>query len=203
MIRIVIAEDQKLLRGTLSALLSMEDDIEVVAEAEDGQAAWDAIEQYEPSVCLLDIEIPYLSGLEIAEKLRQEGHSSKIIIVTTFARPGFLQKAMELKVDGYLLKDEPIDFLIHSIRKVMAGERVISTDLAAVLFLKEDNPLTERETAVLRLSRLGLSTREIAKQLFLTDGTVRNYLSIAIQKLGVETRQQATEKAYERGWISS
>ncbi|MFK7691263.1 response regulator [Paenibacillus sp. HJGM_3] len=202
MIRILIAEDQKLLRGTLSALLSLEGDIEVVAEAENGQEAWEAIGHYEPDVCLLDIEIPFLSGLEIAEKLRQERSSSKIIIVTTFARPGFLQKAMELKVEGYLLKDEPIEFLIHSIRKVMAGERVVSTDLAAVLFLKEENPLTERETAVLRLSKQGLSTKEIAKQLFLTDGTVRNYLSIAIQKLGVETRQQATEKAHERGWIS-
>ncbi|MGM1045731.1 two component transcriptional regulator, LuxR family [Paenibacillus uliginis N3/975] len=202
MIRIVIAEDQKLLRGTLTALLSMEEDMEIVAEAENGQAAWEAIGHYEPDVCLLDIEIPFLSGLEIAERLRQEGRSTKIIIVTTFARPGFLQKAMELKVEGYLLKDEPIDFLIQSIRKVMAGERVISTDLAAVLFLREENPLTERETDVLRLSKSGLSTKEIAKQLFLTEGTVRNYLSIAIQKLGVQTRQQATEKANERGWIS-
>ncbi|MBH5319513.1 response regulator transcription factor [Paenibacillus sp. GSMTC-2017] len=202
MIRIIIAEDQKLLRGTLSSLLSMEDDIEVVAEAENGKVAWEVIRQHQPDVCLLDIEIPFISGLEIAEKLRQEGCSAKIIIVTTFARPGYLQKAMALKVDGYLLKDEPIDFLINAIRKVMAGERVISTDLAAVLFLKEENPLTERETEVLRLSRLGLSTMEIAKQLFLTNGTVRNYLSLAIQKLGVETRQQATEKAYEQGWIS-
>ncbi|MFD0716344.1 response regulator [Paenibacillus sp. GCM10027626] len=202
MIRIVIAEDQKLLRGTLTALLSMEEDMKVVAEAENGQAAWEAIRHYKPEVCLLDIEIPFLSGLEIAERLRQEGRSTKIIIVTTFARPGFLQKAMELKVEGYLLKDEPIDFLIQSIRKVMAGERVISTDLAAVLFLREENPLTERETDVLRLSKSGLTTKEIAKQLFLTEGTVRNYLSVAIQKLGVETRQQATEKAQERGWIS-
>jgi len=201
-IRIVIAEDQKLLRGTLTALLSMEEDMQVVAEAENGQAAWEAIEQFDPDVCLLDIELPFLTGLEIAAKLRQEGRSSRIIIVTTFARPGFLQMAMDLKVEGYLLKDEPIDYLIQSIRKVVAGERVISTDLAAVLFLKEDNPLTERETDVLRLSKSGLSTKEIAKQLFLTEGTVRNYLSIAIQKLGVETRQQATEKANERGWIS-
>lgn len=202
MIRIVIAEDQKLLRGTLTALLSMEEDMKVVAEADNGQEAWEAIGHYEPDVCLLDIEIPFLSGLEIAERLRRERYSTKIIIVTTFARPGFLQKAMELKVEGYLLKDEPIEFLIQSIRKVMAGERVISTDLAAVLFLKEENLLTERETDVLRLSKSGLSTKEIAKQLFLTEGTVRNYLSITIQKLGVQTRQQATEKASERGWIS-
>lgn len=202
MIRVVIAEDQKLLRGTLSALLSMEEDIEIVAEADNGQTAWEAIEREEPDVCLLDIEIPILSGLEIAEKLRRHGHAAKIMIVTTFARPGYLQRAMELKVEGYLLKDEPIDYLIDAIRKVMSGERVISTDLAAALFLKEENPLTEREAEVLRLSRSGLSTKEIAKRLFLTEGTVRNYLSIAIQKLGVETRQQATEKASERGWIS-
>lgn len=201
MIRVMLAEDQRLLRGTLSTLLSMEEDIHVVAEADNGQAAWEAIQQHHPDVCLLDIEMPGLSGLDIAEKLRQEGCAAKIMILTTFARPGYLQKAMELKVEGYLLKDEPIEFIIASIRKVMTGERVISTDLAAVLFLKEENPLTERETTVLRLAKQGMSTREIAKQLFLTEGTVRNYLSIAIQKLGVETRQQATEKAQERGWL--
>jgi two-component system response regulator DesR len=201
MIRIVIAEDQKLLRGTLSALIAMEEDMEIVAEAEDGLAAYDAICRYEPDVCLLDIEIPGRTGLEVAEIVRQEGRSVKIIIVTTFARPGFLQKAMDLKVEGYLLKDEPIDYLIRSIRKVMQGERVVSTDLAAALFLKEENPLTERERDVLRLSGSGLSTREIAKELFLTEGTVRNYLSLSIQKLSVETRQQATEKAIERGWL--
>ncbi|GBG05630.1 DNA-binding response regulator [Paenibacillus sp. MY03] len=201
MIRIVIAEDQKLLRGTLSALIAMEEDMEIVAEAEDGLAAYDAICSHEPDVCLLDIEIPGRTGLEVAEIVRQEGRSVKIIIVTTFARPGFLQKAMNLKVEGYLLKDEPIDYLIRSIRKVMQGERVVSTDLAAALFLKEDNPLTERERDVLRLSGSGLSTREIAKELFLTEGTVRNYLSLSIQKLSVETRQQATEKAIERGWL--
>ena len=201
MIRVVIAEDQQLLRGALISLLSLEDDIEVVAEAADGQATWEAIQQYQPDVCLLDIEIPLLTGLEIAEKLRQEGSTSKIIIVTTYARPGFLQKAMALKVEGYLLKDEPIDFLIDSIRKVMAGERIVSMDLAAALFLKEENPLTERETEVLRMAQEGLTTKEIGKRIFLTDGTVRNYLSLAIQKLEVETRQQATEKARDQGWI--
>lgn len=201
MIRVVIAEDQKMLREALISLLSLEDDIEVIAEAEDGRAAWEAIVQFEPDICLLDIEMPSLTGLEIAEKMKQAGFSTKIIILTTFSRPGFLQKAMALKVEGYLLKDEPIDFLIESIRKVVRGERVVSTDLAAALFQSEKNPLTEREAEVLELSRSGLTTKEIAKTLFLTDGTVRNYLSIAIQKLEVETRQQATEKAHERGWI--
>lgn len=201
MIRVVIAEDQKLLREALTSLLSLEDDIEIVAEAACGQAAWDAIQKYEPDVCLLDIEMPTLSGLEIAEKLREVSSTSKIMVLTTYARPGFLQKAMLLKVEGYLLKDEPIDFLIESIRKVMNGERIISMDLAATLFLKEENPLTERETEVLRMAQEGLTTKEIGKSLFLTDGTIRNYLSLAIQKLEVETRQQATEKAHKGGWI--
>jgi two-component system response regulator DesR len=201
MIRIVIAEDQKLLRGALSSLLSLEEDIDVVAEAEDGHAAWEAIKRLMPDLCLLDIEIPGLSGLEVAEKIKQEGLATKIIILTTFDRPGYLQKAMALKVEGYLLKDEPIDVVIDSIRKVMAGKRVVSTDLAAALFMREENPLTEREAEVLRLARSGLTTREMANTLHLTEGTVRNYLSLAIQKLGVETRQQATEEAYRRGWI--
>lgn len=201
MIRVVIAEDQKMLRGALTSLLKLEDDIEVVAEAADGLAAWDAIMEYQPDVCLLDIEMPSMSGLEIAEKLKQENHLSKVIIVTTFARPGYLQKAIDTQVDGYLLKDEPIDFLIEAIRSVKKGERVLSTDLAAALFLKEVNPLTEREMDVLRLAKKGMTTREIVKALYLTDGTVRNYLSSAIQKLEVTTRQQAIEKAKNKGWI--
>lgn len=197
----MIAEDQKMLRGALTSLLKLEDDIEVVAEAADGLAAWDAIMKYQPDVCLLDIEMPSISGLEIAEKLKQGNHLSKVIIVTTFARPGYLQKAIDAHVEGYLLKDEPIDFLIEAIRKVKEGERVLSTDLAAALFLKEMNPLTERETDVLRLAKDGMTTREIVSALFLTDGTVRNYLSSAIQKLEVTTRQQAIEKAKIKGWI--
>lgn len=200
-IRVVIAEDQKMLRGALTSLLKLEDDIEVVAEAADGLAAWDAIMEYQPDVCLLDIEMPSMSGLEIAEKLKQENHLSKVIIVTTFARPGYLQKAIDTQVDGYLLKDEPIDFLIEAIRSVKKGERVLSTDLAAALFLKEVNPLTEREMDVLLLAKKGMTTREIVKALYLTDGTVRNYLSSAIQKLEVTTRQQAIEKAKNKGWI--
>lgn len=201
MIRIVIAEDQQMLRGAFKSLLSFEGDMEVIAEAEDGEAAWEAIVCLQPDVCLLDIEIPGLTGLEIAKRVKRSGNPAKVMIVTTFARPGYLQKAMELKLEGYLLKDEPIEFLIDAIRRVMAGDRVISKDLAEVLFLNEDNPLTERETEVLRLSHAGRTTREIAETLYLTEGTVRNYLSLAIQKLEVETRQQATERAKERGWI--
>lgn len=201
MIRVVIAEDQKMLSGALASLLTLEDDIEVVAQAADGKAALKAIENYHPDVCLLDIEIPFMTGLEVAKKLREQKNPCKIIIVTTFARPGYLQKALALKVDGYLLKDEPIDFLISSIRKVINGERIISTDLAAALFINEENPLTEREAEILRLVKNGLTTEQIAKTLYLTNGTVRNYLSSAIQKLEAESRHQAIKKAGEKGWI--
>ncbi|WP_098749509.1 response regulator transcription factor [Paenibacillus sp. EZ-K15] len=201
MIRIVIAEDQKMLRGAFASLLNFEDDIEVVAEVPDGQQAWDAIQQHQPDVCLLDIEMPHISGLELAESIRQAGLPCKIMIVTTFARPGYLQKAMDAQVEGYLLKDEPIDFLIEAIRRVMKGERVVSTDLAAALFMKEENPLSEREIEMLRLTKEGMTTGEISKALFLTRGTVRNYLSSAIQKLDAESRQQAVAIAEDKGWL--
>jgi len=195
MIRIVIAEDQKMLRGAPVSLLKLEDDIEVIAEVSNGLDAWNIITKQQPDVCLLDIEIPDITGLEITKKLRAMGHPGKIMIVTTFARPGYLQKAMDAKVEAYLLKDEPIDFLIEAIRKVMNGGRVVSTDLAATLFLKENNPLTDREV------KNGMTTREIGKTLYLTNGTVRNYLSSAIQKLEAESRFQAIRIADEKGWI--
>lgn len=201
MIRIVIAEDQQMLRGAFASLLNFEDDIEVVAEVPDGQRAWDAIRQHQPDVCLLDIEMPHISGLELAESIRQAGLSCKIVIVTTFARPGYLQKAMDAQVEGYLLKDEPIDFLIEAIRRVMKGERVVSTDLAAALFMKEENPLSEREIEMLRLTKGGMTTGDISKALFLTRGTVRNYLSSAIQKLEADSRQQAVKIAEDKGWL--
>jgi two-component system response regulator DesR len=201
MIRVIIAEDQTMLRGAFASLLRFEDEIEVVAEVSDGNQAWEAIQQHQPDVCMLDIEMPYVTGLELAEQIRRAGLPCKIIIVTTFARPGYLQKAIDAQVDGYLLKDEPIDYLIESIRRVMAGERVISTDLAAALFIKEENPLTEREMEMLRLTKEGMTTEEISKALFLTKGTVRNYLSSAIQKLEADSRQQAVTIADEKGWL--
>ena len=201
MIRVLIAEDQQMVRGAFTSLLQFEKDIEVIAAVSDGKAAYDSIEQLLPDVCILDIEMPYLSGLEVAEKVRAAQLPCKIIIVTTFARPGYLQKAMDAQVEGYLLKDEPIDFLIQSIRRVVKGERVISTDLSAVLFTREMNPLSEREADVLRLTKDGLTTDEISTTLFLTKGTVRNYLSSAIQKLEAETRTEAVRIAVEKGWI--
>ncbi|WP_286926465.1 MULTISPECIES: response regulator transcription factor [Lysinibacillus] len=201
MIRVLLAEDQQMLRGALTSLLSFEPDIEVIAEVSDGQKAWDYIQQELPDVCLVDIEMPNLSGLELAEKIKEAHLPCKVMIVTTFARPGYLQKAMDCEVHGYLLKDEPIDYLIATIRKIMQGEKVVSKDLAATLFMKEHNPLNEREIAVLQLVKEGLTTQEISKQLFLTKGTIRNYLSTSIQKLQVESRQQAAQVASEKGWL--
>ncbi|SES45404.1 response regulator transcription factor [Psychrobacillus sp. OK032] len=201
MIRILIAEDQQMVRSAFTSLLQFEQDIDVIAAVSDGEIAYDSIRQLDPDVCILDIEMPYLSGLEVARKVRENQLPCKIIIVTTFARPGYLQKAMDAQVEGYLLKDEPIDFLIQSIRRVMKGERVISTDLSAVLFMQEKNPLSEREADVLRLTKDGLTTDDISKTLFLTKGTVRNYVSSAIQKLEAESRSEAVQIALEKGWV--
>lgn len=201
MIRILVAEDQQMVRSAFTSLLQFEEDIDVIAAVSDGEIAYDSIRKLVPDVCILDIEMPYLSGLEVARKVRENQLPCKIIIVTTFARPGYLQKAMDVQVEGYLLKDEPIDFLIQSIRRVMKGERVISTELGAVLFMQEKNPLSEREEDVLRLTKDGLTTDGISKTLFLTKGTVRNYISSAIQKLEAESRSEAVQIALEKGWI--
>ena len=201
MIRVMIAEDQQMLLSALASLIQLEDDIEVVAQVTDGRKALDAIRKLAPDICLLDIEMPGMSGLEVAEAVRREQLGCRIMIVTTFSRSGYLQRAIELKVEGYLLKDEPINFLVEAIRKVHRGERVISPDLTALLFAKEENPLSDREREVLRLSAEGKTTDEIAGTLYLTRGTVRNYLSSAIQKLEVQTRQQAVKKAMDNGWL--
>lgn len=201
MARIVIAEDQQMLRGAFTTLIKMEDDLQIVAEVADGEEALRAIQKHNPDICLVDIEMPGLTGLELALKLRTMKHPCKIIIVTTFSRPGYLQQAMKANVDGYLLKDEPIDFLIQAIRRVMKGEKVISNDLTSILFQIEENPLTERETEMLRLAKEGLTTDEISKKLYLTKGTIRNYLSSSIQKLEAESRQQAVHIASNKGWI--
>ena len=145
--------------------------------------------------------MPYLTGLELAEKIKNAHFPCKVMVVTTFARPGYLQKAMDCGVNGYVLKDEPIDNLIEAIRKVNIGEQIVSRDLAATLFMKEQNPLNEREIAVLQLVKEGCTTNEISKKLFLTKGTIRNYLSTSIQKLHVESRQQAVNIASDKGWI--
>lgn len=200
MIRIVIAEDQRMLRGALGALLDLEDDLQVAGQAENGEEALALIRSLEPDICLLDIEMPVKSGLEVAEQLQNEHSPCKVIILTTFARPGYFERAVRADVQGYLLKDSPIEKLAGSIRNVMKGKREVSPELAFGL-ARTENPLTEREQAILRLVKEGKTTKAIAETLYLSSGTVRNYMSEILAKLEVTNRMEAIKVAGERGWI--
>ncbi|WP_195571802.1 response regulator transcription factor [Paenibacillus sp. 1001270B_150601_E10] len=200
MIRIFIAEDQRMLLGALGSLLNLEDDMEVIGQATQGEEALSAIEELQPDVCLMDIEMPVRSGLEVAESLREQQHPAKIIMLTTFAKPGYFERAAKIGVDGYLLKDSSIDDLADAIRKVMAGKRIFSPELMFDM-MNEPNPLTLRETEILLLLAEGKSTSEITKLLFLSTGTVRNYISEIIQKLDAKSRIDAIHTAQEKGWI--
>ncbi|KQL20441.1 response regulator transcription factor [Cytobacillus solani] len=200
MIRIVIAEDQGMLRGALGSLLDFEEDIEVIAQAKNGKEALYFIQTLEPDVCLMDIEMPLMSGLEVAEILMKQGSNCKIIILTTFARPGYFERAVKADVHGYLLKDGSSDELAESIRSVMKGKREFAPEL---IFgsMKDENPLTEREREVLRMVADGKTAKEISAILFLSAGTVRNYMSEIISKLHVKNRIEAISIAEEKGWI--
>ena len=200
MIRILLAEDQAMLRGALAALLRLESDIDVVASAGDGQEAWRLIEQHAPDILVTDIEMPNLTGLELAQRVRERGADCKVVIVTTFARPGYLRRALEAGVVGYLLKDAPVEQLADALRKVQRGGRVIDPQLAVDAWSEAD-PLNDRERQVLRLAGEGLSAGEVAAQLHLSQGTVRNYLSEAIGKLGVGNRIEAYRLARQKGWL--
>lgn len=200
MIRIVIAEDQRLLRGAMASLLSLEEDLEVAGEAADGAEALELIGRLQPDVALLDIEMPLKSGLEVAETLQSAGSPAKVIILTTFARPGYFERGVKAGIQGYLLKDEPVDKLAEAIRRVMDGRREVSPELAFGS-LREENPLTERERDILKLAGEGLSAGEIASGLHLSYGTVRNYISEILGKLEVKSRIEAVRLAEEKGWI--
>ncbi|TGB00145.1 response regulator transcription factor [Sporolactobacillus shoreae] len=199
--RMVIAEDQGMLRGALVQLLELEEDIEVVGEAGDGRQALTLVEQFHPDLLIADIEMPGVSGLELAEILMNKKSSCKTVIVTTFARPGYLERAMKAGVCGYILKDEPIKELIDHLRQINLGKRVISPELAQSFFFSESNPLTEREIDVLHCAAGGEDTKKIAEKLYLSHGTVRNYLSSAMQKMESHSRQEAVIKAKNKGWI--
>ena len=201
-IRVLIAEDQGMVLGALAALLEMESDIEVVARAKDGREALALAEQTEPDVVLTDIEMPSMTGLELAAKLheRRTGGRPRVIILTTFARPGYLRRALEAGASGYLLKDAPAEKLADAIRSVHQGLRAIDPQLAQDAWSEAD-PLTDRERQVLRASEEGLAGAEIARRLNLSEGTVRNYLSEAIAKLGVTNRIEAARLARQRGWL--
>jgi two-component system response regulator DesR len=200
MIRILLAEDQAMVRGALSALLGLEGDIEVLGAAADGEAAWRELQRLKPDVLVTDIEMPGLSGLELAQRIQRHALPIKVVIVTTFGRAGFLRRALDAGVSGYLLKDAPAEDLADAIRKVQRGGRAIDPQLAMDAWSEAD-PLNDRERQVLRLAGEGLSAGEIAAQLHLSAGTVRNYLSEAIGKLQVGNRIEAYRLARQKGWL--
>ncbi|MCY9211419.1 response regulator transcription factor [Bacillus haynesii] len=200
MIRLFIAEDQRMLLSALGALLDLEEDMEVIGQATNGEEALTAILKLEPDVCLMDIEMPVKSGLEVAEELTNRGSRSKVIILTTFARPGYFERAVKSNVHGYLLKDGEIDDLADAIRKCTEGKRIFSPELTFDA-IRKVNPLTEHEQEILRLAALGMTTKEISKELFLSSGTVRNYISEIMQKLDAKNRMEAARIAEGKGWI--
>jgi DNA-binding NarL/FixJ family response regulator len=200
MIRIVIAEDQGILRGALGSLLDFEEDMEVVGQAENGEEASRLIHKLKPDICLLDIEMPLKSGLDVAAELKESGSPCKVIILTTFARPGYFERAVKAGVHGYLLKDGSVDDLAESIRRVMKGKREFDHELVLNSY-NQDNPLTKREQEILILAASGKTAKEISSQLFLSSGTVRNYMSEIFQKLNVKNKIEAIALAEEKGWI--
>jgi two-component system response regulator DesR len=201
MIRVLIAEDQAMVRGALASLLGLEDDIEVVGEAGRGDTALDSARALRPDVALLDIEMPGLDGLAVAAALTRELPGTRALILTTFGRPGYLRRAIDAGAAGFLLKDAPATQLADAIRAVAAGGRVIDPALAAAAIADGVSPLTEREHDVLAAARDEATAADIAARLYLSEGTVRNYLSAAIRKLGARNRAEARRIAEDKGWL--
>lgn len=200
MIRVVVAEDQAMVLGALAALLEIESDIDVIGRAQDGEDALALCRKELPDVLLTDIEMPRMTGLELAANVKREGLATRVIILTTFARGGYLRRALEAGASGYLLKDSPAEHLANAVRRVKAGGRVVDPELAAEAW-SEPDPLTDRERQVLRMAGEGQTSAGIAESLRLSEGTVRNYLSEAISKVGASNRVQAARRARERGWL--
>ncbi|MFH8516762.1 response regulator [Streptomyces gelaticus] len=201
LIRLLLAEDQSMVREALAALLGLEPDIEVVAQVARGDEVLTAAREHDIDVALLDIEMPGMTGIEAAAVLRRELPAVKVVVVTTFGRPGYLRRAMESGADAFLVKDAPASQLAAAVRKVLAGERVIDPTLAAAALADGASPLTDRERDVLRTAADGSTNAEIAAALHLSQGTVRNYLSMAIQKLAARNRAEAVRIAREKGWL--
>ena len=199
MISIVIAEDQGMLLGALGSLLNLEDDMQVVGKAKNGEEALELVNEHDPDICIMDIEMPVKSGLDAAEKLKNS--NCKVIILTTFARSGYFERARKANVSGYLLKDSPSEELANSIRIIMDGRRIYAPELVDMAY-HEGTPLTEREEQVIQLIADGKTTKEIAGALFITTGTVRNYVSIIFDKLDVSNRIEAISKYKENGWFN-
>ena len=200
-VRIIIAEDQAMVRQALVALLGLEPDIEVVAQAATGDEAVAMVRKHQPDVAVLDIEMPGGTGIEVARQLHQDGFRGQVVIVTTFGRPGYLRAAMTAGASGFLLKDAPAAELAEAIRRVAKGERVVDPVLAAAALAEGDSPLTSRETDVLTAAAGHDAISEIAGGLHLSPGTVRNHLSAAMQKLGARNRAEAVQIAQRKGWL--
>ncbi|MGX6473244.1 response regulator transcription factor [Pediococcus pentosaceus] len=202
MITLYLAEDQSMLNTALSQLLNLEDNLEVLGSATNGKHALAEIQRLQPDVVILDIEMPMMSGLEVAEVLHDKQFATKVIILTTFAQKTYFEKAVEVEVDGYLLKDSPSDDLIETINKVMMGRTVYDPELVVTALSSNKNPLSEREMSVLKAAVSGDATKVMAQKLFLSEGTVRNYLSAIFSKLGVHNRLEAIEVAKKNKWIN-
>lgn len=202
MITLYLAEDQSMLNTALSQLLNLEDNLEVLGSATNGKHALAEIQRLQPDVVILDIEMPMMSGLEVAEVLHDKQFATKVIILTTFAQKTYFEKAVEVEVDGYLLKDSPSDDLIETINKVMMGRTVYDPELVVTALSSNKNPLSECEMSVLKAAVSGDATKVMAQKLFLSEGTVRNYLSAIFSKLGVHNRLEAIEVAKKNKWIN-
>ncbi|MFJ6536561.1 response regulator [Paenarthrobacter sp. NPDC091711] len=200
-IRLVIADDQALVRGALAALLGLEPDIEVVAELGDGIGVADAVVEYSADVAMLDVEMPGLDGISAAAAVRRAAPSCRVLMVTTFGRPGYLRRAMQAGASGFVVKDTPARQLAEAVRRVHRGLRVVDPALAAESLASGDSPLTEREAEVLRAASDGGTVADIAKAAMLSEGTVRNYLSAAMAKTGGRTRAEAVRLAEDNGWL--
>lgn len=200
MLKIMVVEDQALVRGAISSLLDLEDHIEVVAQAENGEIALSKITEHDVDIVLTDIEMPNMSGLELAEHLHNKYPTIPVIIMTTFSKSGYIKRALNLGVKAFILKEAPTEYLVDAIDKVSKNQRVIDPELA-LMALDDQDPLTEKERKAIKLAGDGLKTSEIAKKLFLSEGTVRNYLSEAIAKLNAVNRIDAARIAKQKGWI--
>lgn len=200
-IRLLIADDQALVRGALGALLDLEDDLEVCALAADGAEALRLVAETKPDVCLMDIQMPGMDGVEATRRIREVSPGTRVLIVTTFARPGYLRAALDVGASGFIVKDTPAEQLAEAVRRVHAGLRVLDPALAEESLFEGANPLSDRERQVLRLATDGRSAAAIAAEVFLSAGTVRNHLSAAIGKTGASNRAQAAQIALDKGWI--
>lgn len=200
MIKILIAEDQSMVLGALSALLDLEDDFTVVATAENGEQALSLAQQYDVDIVLTDIEMPKMTGIELAQTLQRINYTAKVMILTTFTRSGYLRRAMDAGVKGYLLKDAPSDSLAQAVRQIHQGKVIVAPELITQAWGEVD-PLTDKERKVLRLAYEGKTTEQISKAIYLSAGTVRNYLSEASSKLGAANRIEAARIAKQNGWL--